>query len=489
MDSQHHNNTEFEQFLKDGIKHHQMFAADGVWSGIYEQLHHHRRWPGLMIVTVFIVALLTLGTLLNPYHTNTATSPIKEQVVVASAKSELEISQEQDLQNQVYFNTTQAAEATTSDLIKHVQKELINSTVANTVATSSPVTLANETESVTSKENVLLISKNTESLLNKQQSDNSFFKEAELQNSIVTNLPAINSENIIPINSSETDLNATQDFTIDALDKMIFSENNPVDNYINHLGYESKDFSGGKKSKWSFQVYATPSLSYRKLNDESIKATHQSIPLAASNSNTDVNEVSRYRPGNGLEAGFAAMYNLKANLRLKFGAQFNIRQYNLDAYLSNTELTRITLLNGSNSMDTINTYAFYRSENGNIPTILINKYYSVAFPVGIEWDALQKKRFGLTIGASLQPTYSFIDKNAFILSSDYKNYTDGNNLFRNWNLNSSVDVTLSYKVGDYKWFAGPQMRYQHLPTFLKQYPIREYLLDFGIKVGFRKTIF
>lgn len=488
MDSQLNNNTEFEQFLKDGVKHHQMFASDGVWSGIYEQLHQHRRWPGLMIVAVFIVALLTLGTLLNPYHVDSAaTSLSKEQNLVASTKTELEISQEQDLQNLAYFNTTQAAEATTSDLIKAVQKELINATAVTTIPIPD-VELPNEIENNSVKETSALIAKNTESIIAKQPIISSVKEVDQLEISL-NNLPAKSPENVTPVDSSEKDAFINQEFKNEINNKNIISSTNPVDDYINQMGYESKDFSGGKKSKWSYQVYITPSLSFRKLSDESIKSTHQSIPLAISNSNTDVNKVSRYRPGNSLEAGFSALYNLKPNLRLKLGAQFNIRQYNLDAYLGNTELTSITLLNGNNSMDTINTYAFYRSENGNIPTILINKYYSVAFPLGVEWDVLQKNRFGITVGASVQPTYSFVDKNAFILSSDYKNYTDGNKLFRNWNLNTSLEMTLNYKVGDYNWFLGPQIRYQHLPTFLKQYPIREHLLDFGIKVGFRKSIF
>jgi hypothetical protein len=47
---------------------------------------------------------------------------------------------------------------------------------------------------------------------------------------------------------------------------------------------------------------------------------------------------------------------------------------------------------------------------------------------------------------------------------------------------------ISYKTGDLKWQVGPQLRYQLMSSFVKEYPIREHLFEYGITIGVAKTI-
>ncbi len=61
-------------------------------------------------------------------------------------------------------------------------------------------------------------------------------------------------------------------------------------------------------------------------------------------------------------------------------------------------------------------------------------------------------------------------------------------MINSWNINSNIETFISFKVGDYKWQLGTQLRYQHLPTFIPQYPIKEHLIDYGIKLGVSKMI-
>ena len=73
-------------------------------------------------------------------------------------------------------------------------------------------------------------------------------------------------------------------------------------------------------------------------------------------------------------------------------------------------------------------------------------------------------------------------------TSDYKSYADGSSMLRKWNINSSLETTISYAVGNIEWKFGPQVRYQHLPGYSDPYPIKEYLVDYGFKLGFTKTL-
>lgn len=72
---------------------------------------------------------------------------------------------------------------------------------------------------------------------------------------------------------------------------------------------------------------------------------------------------------------------------------------------------------------------------------------------------------------------------AQLLSTDFKNYTDGSAFARRWNVNTSIGVNLTFKTGANLWQIGPQVRYQHLPSYTNQYPIKEFRLDYGIRLG------
>jgi hypothetical protein len=240
------------------------------------------------------------------------------------------------------------------------------------------------------------------------------------------------------------------------------------------------------KQKLAFQVYLTPAASYRRLRQtKDDSKTNLDGPVAL-NLVADVSQVVRNKPGTGLEAGFGVMYNILPRLKLKTALQFNMRQYNLDAFKSSSELATITLQRGR-GVDTLNSFAFYRTTNGYKETEIVNRYYQVSMPVGVDWQVMGNEAVSLNVGASVQPTYQ-INQHAFVLSSDFKNYTQTEGMIRPWNLNSSLEAYLSFKVGSYNWQLGPQVRYQHLSTLIPQYSIKEHLWDYGLKLGITKPI-
>ena len=202
----------------------------------------------------------------------------------------------------------------------------------------------------------------------------------------------------------------------------------------------------------------------------------------------DAKNVIRYKPGMGSEFGVGLLYDVSKRVSLKVGAQYNVRQYNIEAYAGAYEVSNITLVSGA-SISNIPTLAKFRSTSGayNNEALLLNKYHQVSFPVGVEYTVLSRNRIGVRLGGTIQPTYTF-SQSAYLLTSDYKSYADGTSMIRNWNINSSLEAMLDIKVGDFQWKLGPQFRYQHLSTFSNEYPIKEYLIDYGFKIGFSKTI-
>jgi len=204
------------------------------------------------------------------------------------------------------------------------------------------------------------------------------------------------------------------------------------------------------------------------------------------NYTADVNKIVRHKPAIGLELGFAVLYNMTNRLKFKTGVQFNIRQYYIETFQSSTDMTTLSLVN-NRGVENINVFSPYNNNNGYKSTQLDNKMYQVSIPIGFQYDLIKGHHLGITAEASVQPTLT-LNKSLYLLSSDYKHYADGNGLVRKWNINSAVGLNASYATGTFQWYLGPQLRYQHLPTYSNQYPITEHLLDYGFRIGFIKQI-
>ena len=76
-----------------------------------------------------------------------------------------------------------------------------------------------------------------------------------------------------------------------------------------------------------------------------------------------------------------------------------------------------------------------------------------------------------------------LDNRAYLITADYKNYAEMPSLTRRWNMNTSFEVFTQQKTGKLNWRVGPQVRYQLMSSFSKDYPIKEHLFDFGLKLG------
>jgi hypothetical protein len=70
-----------------------------------------------------------------------------------------------------------------------------------------------------------------------------------------------------------------------------------------------------------------------------------------------------------------------------------------------------------------------------------------------------------------------------MITNDYKSYTQVPWLLRQWNVNTSFETFVSYQSGNTRWQVGPQVRYQLLSSFISNYPVKENLFDFGLKIG------
>lgn len=471
MDRKYNQDNEFEQFLQEELQDHRMYPADEVWKNIRTNLHGNPAWPALTVISILVIFSLTVSTLLiapsaDRFRFVVSNNPIK------SIKAPVETRMHAPAPKEAYYQAIEPNHITEQTITQLREPIATIPTDANTAwqmaATNIDHHLA-AAEPAVNESSVKITSQKVEE--------------------VVVVPASIKLDDTETIASNLTDATIGQwqlakspeaaALSINLKDEKL---NQPINNSIKLLI---------PNKRIGFQFYVTPSTSYRSLSDAQVKeivqpstvAPAQNVPLALSYT-AGVNEVVRHKPAMGLEVGIAALYNITNRLKFKTGVQVNIRQYHIETFRTNRGLATVSLLNNG-SIENRNMFSSYNNTTGFKEEELHNKSYQIAVPLGVQWEIIKGKQLGISAEATVQPTYSF-DSNVFMLSTDFKNYTDGNGFVRRWNINTSAGIHINFKSGSNLWQLGPQIRYQHLPTYTNRYPIKEYLMDYGIRLAFTK---
>jgi hypothetical protein len=269
--------------------------------------------------------------------------------------------------------------------------------------------------------------------------------------------------------------------TLDVLQKQRNSgtENITVDNTFSKTGLKKNS----RPSRFGLMFFFTPTISYRKLSENKSYLRSPSALGAAPTVSAlyDINNAVTHKPDVGLEFGATTKYNLTKNVKLRAGVQFNISRYDIKAFSYVPEVATIAL-NMRRRVDSVNTVSTHRNFNGGTTDWLQNFYFQISTPIGAEIKVHGNDKVYFGVASTIQPTYVLGDR-AYLITADYKNYAQVPWLMRRWNVNTNLETFVAYSTGKLKWQVGPQVRYQLLSSFITEYPVKENLFDFGLKVG------
>jgi len=487
-DSNHTN--DFEKYLQEQVSDHRMYPSDRVWKHIRNRVHTPKKWPALSVFTVLIISSLVVGTILNKPIPDSITPNFVYSLQSAGNIQSPKSTEEIKGNEQVAENNYSIDELTSRTIIAAVEKIKIDEAVSKQLAGENILPLENSSLSFqnnsvtntntavsTNVSNAALSNANTladNSSLTFKNIDNYLFNVTSRLKSILNSEPDhISSGGVAFFTSgkNENSFDDVFDFAgIPSYKSLIPS--------LNKLGKSS--------SRFDFRFYVTPSISYRRLKEKDQSSIKNSGAALESGYHIDPSKAINQTPALGYETGVGLGYKLNKNFSLTGGFQFNISRYKINAFLYKDEPVAVTLDEGPYA-STVNTVSNLRSVPGNTPLTIKNSYYQLSMPLGIEWQIINKGKFNWGLGASVQPTYTF-DKQPLIFSSNYKNYTDGSAYVRNWNVNANAETFLGYTKGSYRWQIGPQVRYQMLPSLVDKYPNKEYLFNYGLKVGVVKQL-
>ena len=489
----HSNHTdEFEEYLQHEVGEHRMYPSDRVWKNISGRIHTPKKWPALSVFTVLIISALVIGTILNkpvpdsvtPNFVYTLQSPGNVSAAnkpTETVKNNNEVVDDNYLIDQLTSRTIVAA----AEKIKTSEAIALQGPRNDAALTfaNSPVNYFANISSTVDAPSAKIVSKNNV-IASTIAADNSTTTFSNIDNYLfnltsrlksILNAPPVH----YPSGGVAFFSQANNDFNYNNFDIRFPSERKDLLPSLDQLGKNS--------SRFNFRFYVTPSVSYRRLNEKNKSSNSKNTGAALeSDYHVDPSKAINQSPAFGYETGVGLGYKLNSRLTLTGGFQFNISQYKINAFLYKDEPIALTLNKGE-YVSTVSVVSNLRSIPGSDPLTIKNRYYQLSVPIGLEWQLLGGARWSWGVGASIQPTYTF-DKQPLIISSNYKNYADGSAYVRNWNVNANAETFLGYTTGSYRWQVGPELRYQMLPSLVNKYPNREYLFNYGVKIGVVKQL-
>jgi hypothetical protein len=479
------NNNDFERFLKQNADQYRMFPSENVWEGIHSSLHTRRRWHGLWLAllllttgTVTWIMLNTTGSKKTISFTSQTSSRHKQpapavavETVIppkANRVTKVPIASPGNEEKNIFLatevwetpeagtinpeNASRVAIAPARTNLENISSSLppIQANPARTPATviSKP---SRQPESITTPQ-MVVVSDPVPAIAGDLLSDPSVAAEKEKQAVTVTE-------------------SGREDYYYPLT----------IESVINSYHFARK----ARKIKW--QIYITPTVTYRKLNENKqfINSARSNMSQTSLAYSPDLNNIVTHRPDLGLQLGFSMAYPLSKRISILSGIQFNISKYDIYAYSYPSEVATVALSNdygGTSTVSRVTNYRIVGVNRANKANWLRNFYYSVSAPVGLEYKAFKTRKAFMGVAATLQPTY-VLSNRAYVISTDYKNYMEVPSLTRKWNVNAGIEAFAGFNVGKTAWRIGPQVRYQSMSSFKKEYPVQEHLFDYGMKLG------
>ncbi|MCX8019380.1 MAG: hypothetical protein N2747_02665 [Chitinophagaceae bacterium] len=494
-------NGDFEKFLKEKAEQYRMHPSEKVWEGIYRSLHRRKRnytygWIFLIVITSLLIwrnvsrresfshqfAIRLPDQQLHHISLNHFSENRTPGYSTNAVNTKTPVSTDDNIQNSTIVNTDFTRFDITkprtiiSDLSDAVNNPVEESSteISSSVSTSDTGVQTAEA-SATFEEFKELPALEQFPQPEGLTASNHYY---QLQ-SQTAHLLEEKMQNPEELHLSKTPTETPRTAFTEENNEQQISEQESLP-FIPDRHQESIQVKSVKRA-WIWQLYFTPTISYRTLAENSVNAyvtTSASMNAAGIMPYaSDVNSMVYHRPDMGFQIGIKSAYVLSEKWNLTGGLQFSVSKYDIKAFQHPDEVATITLRDRN-----VSTISRFRNTNGIKENWLRNFYFSAGIPIGVEKKFSENKKNFIGMGASLQPTF-VIDNRAYLISSDYKNYAEMPSLIRRMNVNSSVEIFTQQQTGKIRWRVGPQVRYQLFSSFLKKYPINEHLFDFGIKMG------
>ncbi len=516
---------DFELSLKEHADQFKMAPTKRVWHGIYNDLHPGRRWPSVMISLLLIFSTVFVGYINSHTDRKSADQILKAPVsrqgnmVKPELNSQIEqlsskpVGQTKNNIDGQKRNNENAIKGTTASTVKKensfgpetniksgsgikIKNKGIGQTDISFVGIESGENRQVQTAGAPAKY------KNRYSLDNKENSTGQKIigtENSEIQNTAVgittIQISSFDSEAKISgiLNTDEKIHNDIPALKGKSIKESEILSNNMADykDAKNQLtGNENALIATTRKrnGKISWVYYASPFISSVSFKGQPLKEKSNSnlTPTTPLPQVTQKDIRMIHNTAFGFETGVQMNYSLTSNLQLTAGVHITRSGYNIISNLVHPTLSTLILRDPSTGNTNSRNFVTHYGDGTGMSTVTLKNYsYQTSLPVGLQYKMWGNDKFQINLGANIEPSY-VIKADAYILSSDGRNYVNVPDLLRKWNLSSNFAPFVSFRSDKFRWNIGPNIRYQWLSTYQKNYTVREHLIDYGIRVGISK---
>ena len=488
--------NDFEESLKEHADEFKMIPSKKVWHGIYNDMHPGRRWPSVAMSLALIFTLVVIG------HVNTHNGSQTYKSKNTSFQSTNVLS------NSKSGETSKIAKKIASQKGVSNNADIINSGKSQSENTvSKPESNINNYSSNNNLTNVLLAqdSKAVTQSFTMGFEKNTFFPEPNTnwnntENNILDNKDIqsqSNSENSVKSNetikekivvNNSDNLQSDQPITVEntnLLYKNFVSGNNinndAVKNKPDELVKKSVKLKQKKNDKISWVYFVAPQVNSVSFSGAPIKPLNINNSPAVAINQKDYKVL--HNSALGFEAGAQINYAIAKKLWITSGLHITYSGYNITSNEVHPTFANLFLKDpGTGNIYSKSYITHYGDGTGQSVVSIRNYNLQASIPIGLQYEFFGDTKVQLNADANFEPSM-VVKSNAYLLSSDGNNYVNDPDLLRKINMSSNFGVFVSFISTKFKWQIGPNVRYQWLSTYKKDYTIKEHLIDYGIRIG------
>lgn len=499
--------NDFEQSLKEHADKFQMVPSKKVWHGIYNDLHPGKRWPSVTMSLLLIFTLVVIGHLNTGnsrqavYLANkiteakkisadaakrTRSSKNSQRIVVR--KTDLDKSREVFVYSTGQPNNTgllpQTAINSNENNNFKTDRPLANNSISRDILTSGN----NSGSSVFEKTFVLSPRPDSnpgEDNLAENVYNNATVLQKNINNGIMNETPQrkTNENNVDNSRQSEK-------VSVEKKNNSISEKLSADKNVANNI-QEKKPGAAIKTSKLhkkrngniSWVYFAAPVVSSVSFSGQPLRQSQGVNLITGSPAAPQKESKVLHNSALGFEAGVQMNYTLTKKLQFTVGAHLTYSGYNI---ISNEvhPIPAVLVLRdpATGSVYYRNYETHYGDGTGQSIVSIRNYNWQASIPVGLRYEFLGNEKLQFNVSGDLEPSL-VLKGNAYILSSEGNTYINDPSLLRKMNVSSNFGAFVTFRSGKFKWQIGPNVRYQWLSTYRKDYTVKEHLIDYGIRIG------
>ncbi|MEO5651185.1 MAG: hypothetical protein ABIR03_14840 [Ginsengibacter sp.] len=516
----------FEQSLKDHADQFSIVPSKRVWRGIYNDFHPGSKWPSIAMALVFFFTLVGIGHLNNtPKRTTDSDQPTRKIESVTPPGNKVASSEpyrsgkvspaisNKNKKDQSEVDAGLVVENTMSDnaemtLINSANQQIpkyspkVSVTTISVTAKAHPFERVNTIDRITGGKRLANFGdEKTLSNIEKLSENNSIAFSVPMNKNIVVNKELDSHPLEDWFTNDNNKVYATGIIENKILLPEIFffndrvsmsaiplianfkeQENSIENNEGMNAGNATIKTHKKRNEKVNWFYYLTPTITSVYFTGEAIQQTTASnfSPIVIQSNQHGNNMI--YNARLGFETGTEMIYTFGKAWSLITGAHVSYSGYNVISDQVHPTFGSLLLRNSSGNTYSKSYITQYGNGEGQSQLSLKNYNLQVSIPVGLQYAVWGNKNLQISLASTIEPSF-VVKSNAYLLTSNGKNYVNDPNLMRKVNLSGNFGSYVSFYSNKIKWRVGPSVRYQVLSSYQNIYPVKEHLIDYGIRIG------